>query len=58
MQAEKKRRAKQLLAEAKETNELIRTVRMAKLAELYRRDEEIYEEELGKMGMAFTRSEI
>jgi hypothetical protein len=56
--AQSKRADKNRKHEAKVESELIKTVRAEKLAELYRRDEEIYEDELNAMGLAFTRSEF
>ena len=56
--AQQKRFEKNQLAEAKESGELIKRVRMTKLEELYKRDTEIYENELAGHGMAFTKSDI
>lgn len=56
--AQRKREDKNRKQEAKTESSVIKTVRAEKLAELYRRDEEIYEDELNAMGLAFTRSEF
>lgn len=56
--AQRKREDKSRKQEAMAEVSVIRTVRAEKLAELYRRDEEIYEDELNAMGLAFTRSEF
>lgn len=56
--AARKREESHLESEARSSSALMRSVRMTKLEELYRRDREIYEEQLNKMGLAFNNSDF